>query len=77
MLTTASCGMPIGYSAILLPQLQFTNSSMHIDEETGSWIGESLILIILQHLTVTLWLYKIVTLLMIRKGLYDIFNARD
>lgn len=40
MLTTAACGMPIGYSAILLPQLEATNGSMHIDDNMGSWIGK-------------------------------------
>lgn len=39
MLITAACGMPIGYSAILLPQLETTNGSMHVDENMGSWIA--------------------------------------
>lgn len=34
------CGMPIGYSAILLPQLLESNGTLHINTETGSWIGE-------------------------------------
>lgn len=37
---TASAGMPIGYSAILLPQLNTTNSTLKIDENLGSWIGK-------------------------------------
>lgn len=40
MLSSASCGMPVGYSAILLPQLALSNDSMQIDEEIGSWIGK-------------------------------------
>ncbi|XP_049823251.1 facilitated trehalose transporter Tret1-like isoform X2 [Aethina tumida] len=39
MLSSASCGMPVGYSAILLPQLKITNDTMQIDEEIGSWIA--------------------------------------
>ncbi|CAH2013861.1 unnamed protein product [Acanthoscelides obtectus] len=39
MLSSASCGMPVGYSAILLPQLQITNDSMRIGDEMGSWIA--------------------------------------
>lgn len=39
MISSASCGMPVGYSAILLPQLALSNDSMRIDEEIGSWIG--------------------------------------
>ncbi|CAH1185384.1 unnamed protein product [Phyllotreta striolata] len=39
MLSSASCGMPVGYSAILLPQLKFLNDSMKIDDEIGSWIA--------------------------------------
>lgn len=39
MLSAAGCGMPIGYSAILLPQLKNTNDSLHIDDTMGSWIG--------------------------------------
>ncbi|KAJ8967883.1 hypothetical protein NQ317_013785 [Molorchus minor] len=39
MLSSASCGMPVGYSAVLLPQLKFINGSMQIDDEIGSWIA--------------------------------------
>ncbi|KAJ8920036.1 hypothetical protein NQ315_011686 [Exocentrus adspersus] len=39
MLSSASCGMPVGYSAILLPQLKIINDSMQIDDEMGSWIA--------------------------------------
>lgn len=42
MLSSASCGMPVGYSAILLPQLKSDNGTMGIDDDTGSWIGEIL-----------------------------------
>lgn len=47
MLSSASCGMPVGYSAILLPQLKITNDTMHIDEEIGSWIGKKFIILII------------------------------
>lgn len=43
MLSSASCGMPVGYSAILLPQLKNDNGTMGIDDETGSWIGELIV----------------------------------
>ncbi|XP_060528434.1 facilitated trehalose transporter Tret1-like [Cylas formicarius] len=39
MLTSAGCGMPVGYSAILLPQLQNNNDSMNINDELASWIA--------------------------------------
>lgn len=32
-------GMPIGFSAILLPQLQAPDSSMPTDDDWASWIG--------------------------------------
>jgi hypothetical protein len=40
MLSSASCGMPVGYSAVLLPQLKQPNETLRIDDEIGSWIGE-------------------------------------
>lgn len=39
LLLAAGGGMPIGYSAILLPQLANENGSMHVDSELGSWIA--------------------------------------
>ncbi|XP_044271366.1 facilitated trehalose transporter Tret1 [Tribolium madens] len=39
MLSSASCGMPVGYSAVLLPQLKYPNETLQIDDEIGSWIA--------------------------------------
>lgn len=39
LLLAAGGGMPIGYSAILLPQLAENNDTMHVDRELGSWIA--------------------------------------
>ncbi|XP_053593435.1 facilitated trehalose transporter Tret1-2 homolog [Microplitis demolitor] len=36
---TAGVGMPIGYSGVLLPQLYEINSTLHIEEDIGSWIA--------------------------------------
>lgn len=39
LLLAAGAGMPIGYSAVLLPQLSVKNTSMYVDRELGSWIA--------------------------------------
>lgn len=39
LLLAAGGGMPIGYSAILLPQLYEDNGTMYVDRELGSWIA--------------------------------------
>ncbi|XP_055389966.1 facilitated trehalose transporter Tret1-2 homolog [Condylostylus longicornis] len=39
LIYAAACGMPIGYSAILLPQLYNTTGELAIDIEMGSWIA--------------------------------------
>ncbi|KAI5752377.1 hypothetical protein M8J77_016512 [Diaphorina citri] len=33
-------GMPIGFSGIVSPKLQATNSSFKMDPDTASWVGE-------------------------------------
>ncbi|XP_069696056.1 facilitated trehalose transporter Tret1-like isoform X2 [Periplaneta americana] len=38
-LVCVSGGMALGHSAVLLPELQSSNSSIVVDEETGSWIA--------------------------------------
>lgn len=47
LVLTAACGMPIGYSAVLLPQLSLSSQDLAnntaelvIDIEMSSWIGE-------------------------------------
>ncbi|XP_055533890.1 facilitated trehalose transporter Tret1 isoform X2 [Wyeomyia smithii] len=39
LLLAAACGMPIGYSAVLLPQLYNVSEPLRIDIEMGSWIA--------------------------------------
>ncbi|XP_068081986.1 facilitated trehalose transporter Tret1-2 homolog [Anabrus simplex] len=38
-LLTAGCGFPIGFSAVLLPQLKDPNSTLLTDDDMGSWIA--------------------------------------
>lgn len=40
LLMATGGGMPIGYSAILLPQLSENNSAIYVNSEVGSWIGK-------------------------------------
>ncbi|CAG9125574.1 unnamed protein product [Plutella xylostella] len=40
LILAAGAGHPIGFSAVALPQLRTENTSLHIDDEMGSWIGE-------------------------------------
>lgn len=40
LLLATGGGMPIGYSAVLLPQLSDNSSIIYVDRELGSWIGE-------------------------------------
>lgn len=42
-LLTTCCGIHVGYSAILIPQLKNENSTLPTDDELGSWIGEILV----------------------------------
>ncbi|KAK9876969.1 hypothetical protein WA026_016000 [Henosepilachna vigintioctopunctata] len=39
MLSSAGCGMPVGYSAILLPQLSNENDTIQMNDDRGSWIA--------------------------------------
>lgn len=39
LLTAAACGMPIGYSSVILPQLYNTSDPLTMDPEMGSWIA--------------------------------------
>lgn len=39
LVLAAGCGMPIGYSAVILPQLYNSNDSLQMDLEFGSWFG--------------------------------------
>lgn len=39
LLLTAGCGFPIGFSAVMLPQLRSNDSVIHADEDMESWIA--------------------------------------
>lgn len=56
LLVATGGGIPIGYSAVLLPQLsEDSNSTLYVDRETGSWIGKIARLIILIIFNKELW----------------------
>lgn len=40
LILAAGCGMPMAYSAVILPQLYKSNDTLRIDMEMGSWIGK-------------------------------------
>lgn len=40
LLVGMSVGMSLGHTSGLLPQLNSVNSSVYVDEDTGSWIGK-------------------------------------
>lgn len=39
LILTAACGMPIGYSAVLLPQLSNTTDPLMMGVEMASWVA--------------------------------------
>nr|XP_032517086.1 uncharacterized protein LOC116769959 [Danaus plexippus plexippus] len=39
LILAAGAGHPIGFSAVALPQLRTENSTMRINDDMGSWIG--------------------------------------
>jgi len=39
LILTCACGMPIGYSAVILPQLYNSSDPLSLDIEMGSWIS--------------------------------------
>ncbi|XP_049956495.1 facilitated trehalose transporter Tret1-like [Schistocerca serialis cubense] len=39
LLLTAGCGFPIGFSAVMLPQLRHNDSVIHTNEDMESWIA--------------------------------------
>jgi hypothetical protein len=40
IILAAACGMPIGYSAVILPQLHNESDPLNLDLEMSSWIGK-------------------------------------
>ncbi|XP_016973896.1 facilitated trehalose transporter Tret1-2 homolog [Drosophila rhopaloa] len=39
LILSAACGMPIGFSAVLLPQLTDNSTEIPIDKDSGAWIA--------------------------------------
>ena len=46
LLYSGTLGASLGFSAILLPQLQANTSTIPTDENTGSWIGNYILIFI-------------------------------
>ncbi|KAJ6645614.1 hypothetical protein Bhyg_00821 [Pseudolycoriella hygida] len=39
LIMAAGCGMPIGFSAVILPQLYNSSDDLQMDLDVGSWFG--------------------------------------
>lgn len=40
-LSTLGCGLAMGYSPVILPQLADPNKSLYLNTDAGAWFGES------------------------------------